>query len=160
MPHREVGPPLPTKARWLRVKSERLAQIRDDFPGTEIDTASRDRLCDPEPLGLGTGEGRSCDVAIDIGTGAGGFIGGQLVRDLLAKGVPVRAVDKKQFDDWYFRSPEAENIIADLQLAESCDKVTRDVKHVYNLAADMAAWGSSRTTKRCACSRSSSTLKC
>jgi nucleoside-diphosphate-sugar epimerase len=30
-------------------------------------------------------------------TGAGGFIGGQLVRELLAKGVPVRAVDKKSF---------------------------------------------------------------
>jgi len=74
-------------------------------------------------------------------TGAGGFIGGQLVRDLLAKGVPVRAVDKKQFDDWYFRSPEAENIVADLQLAESCDKVTRDVAHVYNLAADMGGMG-------------------
>jgi len=28
-------------------------------------------------------------------TGAGGFIGGQLVRDLVAKGIAVRAVDKK-----------------------------------------------------------------
>src|SRR6516164_1626401 len=74
-------------------------------------------------------------------TGAGGFIGGQLVRDLLAKGVPVRGVDKKQFDDWYFRAPEAENIVADLQLAESCSKVTRDVVHVYNLAADMGGMG-------------------
>jgi nucleoside-diphosphate-sugar epimerase len=34
-------------------------------------------------------------------TGAGGFIGGQLIRDLLAKGVAVRAVDKKAVDDWY-----------------------------------------------------------
>jgi GDP-D-mannose 3',5'-epimerase len=74
-------------------------------------------------------------------TGAGGFIGGQLVKDLLAKGVPVRAVDKKQFGDWYFRSPEAENLIADLQLADSCDQVTKGVTYVYNLAADMGGMG-------------------
>ena len=74
-------------------------------------------------------------------TGAGGFIGGQLVRDLLAKGIPVRAVDKKKVDEWFFQSPKAENVVADLQLAESCDKVTKDVKHVYNLAADMGGMG-------------------
>ena len=74
-------------------------------------------------------------------TGAGGFIGGQLVRDLLAKAVPVRAVDKKPVDEWYFRSSNAENLVADLQLAESCDRVTKDVAHVYNLAADMGGMG-------------------
>jgi GDP-D-mannose 3', 5'-epimerase len=74
-------------------------------------------------------------------TGAGGFIGGQLVRDLLAKGISVRAVDKKPVDDWYFRSPSAENVIADLQLAQSCDKVTKGVTDVYNLAADMGGMG-------------------
>jgi GDP-D-mannose 3', 5'-epimerase len=74
-------------------------------------------------------------------TGAGGFIGGQLVRDLLSKGVSVRAVDMKQLADWYFRSAEAENIVADLRLADACDKVTTDVTHVYNLAADMGGMG-------------------
>jgi len=74
-------------------------------------------------------------------TGAGGFIGGQLTKDLLAKGVPVRAVDKKPVTDWYFRSPQAENVAADLQLFECCDKVSRGIKHVYNLAADMGGMG-------------------
>jgi GDP-D-mannose 3',5'-epimerase len=74
-------------------------------------------------------------------TGAGGFIAGQLVRDLLAQGVPVRAVDKKQLEDWYFRSPQAENVVVNLQLAEACDKVTRGATHVYNLAADMGGMG-------------------
>ena len=74
-------------------------------------------------------------------TGAGGFIGGQLVRDLSAKGVAVRAVDKKPVGDWYYRSAQAENLVADLQLAESCDVVTKGVSHVYNLAADMGGMG-------------------
>jgi GDP-D-mannose 3',5'-epimerase len=74
-------------------------------------------------------------------TGAGGFIGGQLVRDLLANGVPVRAVDKKPVDEWYFRSPGAENVVADLQLVDACDRVSKGVAHVYNLAADMGGMG-------------------
>ena len=74
-------------------------------------------------------------------TGAGGFIGGQLVRHLLAQGVQVRAVDKKPIDDWYFRSPDVENVIADLQGAESCNNVTKDAVHIYNLAADMGGMG-------------------
>jgi GDP-D-mannose 3', 5'-epimerase len=74
-------------------------------------------------------------------TGAGGFIGGQLVRELLADGMPVRAVDKKPLAEWYFQSTDAENIVADLRFAEACDKVTTDVVHVYNLAADMGGMG-------------------
>jgi nucleoside-diphosphate-sugar epimerase len=53
-------------------------------------------------------------------TGAGGFIGGHLVRDLLGQGIAVRAVDKRPLDDWYFRSPQAENLVADLWFAEGC----------------------------------------
>jgi GDP-D-mannose 3',5'-epimerase len=74
-------------------------------------------------------------------TGAGGFIGGQLVRDLSAKGVAVRAVDKTPVDDWYYRSAQAENVVIDLQLAASCDSVTNGVSEVYNLAADMGGMG-------------------
>jgi len=74
-------------------------------------------------------------------TGAGGFIGGQLVRDLIAQGIQVRAVDRKPIEDWYFRSPDAENLVADLQLAVSCDQVMKNVAGVYNLAADMGGMG-------------------
>src|SRR5580693_851812 len=74
-------------------------------------------------------------------TGAGGFIGGHLVRDLVDKGVPVRAVDKKPLSEWYFSSPEAQNIVADLQLPEACHEVAKGVTEIYNLAADMGGMG-------------------
>jgi nucleoside-diphosphate-sugar epimerase len=78
---------------------------------------------------------------VTLVTGAGGFIGGQLVRNLLSKGTAVRAVDKKPLEDWYFRSSDAENITADLQLREVCDHVTKGATNVYNLAADMGGMG-------------------
>jgi nucleoside-diphosphate-sugar epimerase len=48
--------------------------------------------------------------------GAGGFIGGHLVADLLARGFSdVRAVDVKPFDEWFQVFDGADNICADLQ---------------------------------------------
>jgi GDP-D-mannose 3', 5'-epimerase len=74
-------------------------------------------------------------------TGAGGFIGGQLVRDLLRQEIPVRAVDRKPLEDWYFRSGESENLVGDLQELDTCMKACRGVTHIYNLAADMGGMG-------------------
>jgi nucleoside-diphosphate-sugar epimerase len=74
-------------------------------------------------------------------TGAGGFIGGQLVRDLLRQNISVRAVDKKPVEDWYFRSGDAENMVGDLQDLDACNKATKGVAHIYNLAADMGGMG-------------------
>jgi GDP-D-mannose 3', 5'-epimerase len=73
--------------------------------------------------------------------GAGGFIGGQLVRDLEAQGIAVRAVDRKPLNDWYYRSPSAENLISDLKDKDACYGATKGVSHVYNLAADMGGMG-------------------
>jgi nucleoside-diphosphate-sugar epimerase len=75
-------------------------------------------------------------------TGAGGFIGGHLVGDLVRQGYGhVRAVDVKPLDDWYQRFPEAENLQGDVGLLETCRAVMRDVDEVYNLAADMGGMG-------------------
>ena len=73
--------------------------------------------------------------------GAGGFIGGQLVRDLERQGVQVRAVDIKGLNSWYHLSPTAENIVADLKERESCLACTKDAGEVYCLAADMGGMG-------------------
>jgi GDP-D-mannose 3', 5'-epimerase len=75
-------------------------------------------------------------------TGAGGFIGGQLVKYLEEQqGTQMRAVDRKPFEGWYYRSSTAENSVCDLQNLESCYQVTQSVDEVYNLAADMGGMG-------------------
>ncbi len=74
-------------------------------------------------------------------TGAGGFIGGHLVRDLLEKGESVRAVDKKPAGEWYQRFDDAENVELDLSLRDACYQATDGVGQVYNLAADMGGMG-------------------
>lgn len=74
-------------------------------------------------------------------TGAGGFIGGQLVKALEAEGHAVRAVDRKPTEEWYYRSSTAENLVLDLKEAQACRQITRGINEVYNLAADMGGMG-------------------
>jgi nucleoside-diphosphate-sugar epimerase len=74
--------------------------------------------------------------------GAGGFIGGWLVRHLCEAGhTSVRAVDLKPLDDWYQVLPGAENRVADLRSLDACHDAVRGVAHVYNLACDMGGMG-------------------
>ncbi|HEX8940896.1 MAG TPA: NAD-dependent epimerase/dehydratase family protein [Candidatus Limnocylindrales bacterium] len=73
--------------------------------------------------------------------GAGGFIGGHLVGDMLRRGRTVRAVDIKPLDDWYQLSPEAENLQLDLSRREACDAALDGAEVVFNLAADMGGMG-------------------
>src|SRR6266480_7913822 len=73
--------------------------------------------------------------------GGGGFIGGNLVADLLRQGTQVRSVDVKPFEEWFQMFPEAENLQLDLREKESCERAVADVDLVYNLAADMGGMG-------------------
>src|SRR5437867_6602806 len=74
--------------------------------------------------------------------GAGGFIGGWLVADLLRQGhEDIRAVDHKPVREWYQRFPNVENLQLDLQERETCERATGGVQLVYNLAADMGGMG-------------------
>jgi nucleoside-diphosphate-sugar epimerase len=72
-------------------------------------------------------------------TGAGGFIGHHLTRYLVEKDYFVRGVDVK-FPE-YEQSPATEFRVLDLRRWESCLEATRDMDHVYHLAANMGGIG-------------------
>jgi nucleoside-diphosphate-sugar epimerase len=74
--------------------------------------------------------------------GAGGFIGGHLVKDLLANGVNVvRAVDVKPLEDWYQVADGVENLSLDLKDKANCMTAAKGVSLVFQLAADMGGMG-------------------
>jgi nucleoside-diphosphate-sugar epimerase len=81
-------------------------------------------------------------------TGAGGFIGGHLVADLLRRGERrVRAVDLKPLDDWQQVHDGVQNVVADLSRREACQQVCAGASRVYQLAADMGGMGFIETHK-------------
>jgi GDP-D-mannose 3',5'-epimerase len=73
--------------------------------------------------------------------GAGGFIAGHLVKELLKKGHRVRAVDIKPMNDWYQVFAEADNLVLDLRMKENCYQAVNGYNEVFNLAADMGGMG-------------------
>src|SRR5579864_1428462 len=74
--------------------------------------------------------------------GAGGFIGGHLVKYLLANGADVvRAVDAKPLDEWYQITSGLENLVLDLKEKENCYRAAEGVNAVFQLAADMGGMG-------------------
>jgi nucleoside-diphosphate-sugar epimerase len=81
-------------------------------------------------------------------TGAGGFIGGHLVRVLQQRGHSrIRAVDVKPLEEWYQKVPGVENQVGDLGLLEACRKAADGAHTIYNLAADMGGMGFIETHK-------------
>ncbi len=72
-------------------------------------------------------------------TGAGGFIGHHLVTDLRKRGYWVRGVDVKEPEFSEIDADEFE--LLDLRRWENCLEATKDVDHVYALAADMGGMG-------------------
>lgn len=72
--------------------------------------------------------------------GAGGFIGGHLVKRLKKEGFWVRGVDIKQHE--YSKSPADKFILGDLCDQKFCQKMfDRPFDEVYQLAADMGGAG-------------------
>jgi GDP-D-mannose 3',5'-epimerase len=74
--------------------------------------------------------------------GAGGFIGGHLVKGLRANGVEaIRAVDIKPLEDWYQVTDGVESLTLDLKDKASCERAAEGITDVYQLAADMGGMG-------------------
>ncbi|MBM3255670.1 MAG: NAD-dependent epimerase/dehydratase family protein, partial [Candidatus Omnitrophica bacterium] len=73
-------------------------------------------------------------------TGAGGFVGSHLARELFKQGNFIKAVDVKW--DGYIPEPYySEKLSLDLRIQENCRKATEGVDYVFNLAANMGGIG-------------------
>jgi GDP-D-mannose 3', 5'-epimerase len=80
--------------------------------------------------------------------GAGGFIGGHLVRVLQQRGhTNVRAVDVKPLSEWYQKTAGVENQVGNLALLDTCRATATGARMIYNLAADMGGMGFIETHK-------------
>jgi GDP-D-mannose 3',5'-epimerase len=73
-------------------------------------------------------------------TGAGGFIGSHLARQLYQRGNYIRAVDIK-YDDYIKEKYCNEKLTLDLRIRDNCLKATKDMDKVYQLAANMGGIG-------------------
>lgn len=74
--------------------------------------------------------------------GAGGFIGGHLVKYLRDRGIRVeRAVDIKPLDEWYQVSEGVENLVLDLSEKDNAYRAASGMDVVFQLAADMGGMG-------------------
>ena len=69
--------------------------------------------------------------------GAGGFIGGHLVKSLLNDGHDVLCADIKPLDKWFQIFDNCKNFVLDLKDYNSCLKVTKNVDFIYNMACNM-----------------------
>ena len=74
--------------------------------------------------------------------GAGGFIGGHLVKKFIDNGNKVIASDIKPKEYWFQDFEKAENFYAtDMKDMNNCTKVTKDVDYVFNMACNMGGMG-------------------
>ena len=74
--------------------------------------------------------------------GAGGFIGGHLVKKILDNGNSVVASDIKPKEYWFQDFDTVENHYAtDMKDISNCRKVTQGVDYVFNMACNMGGMG-------------------
>ena len=73
--------------------------------------------------------------------GAGGFIGGYLVKSLLEDGHEVVCADIKPKDLWFQIFDKNINHSIDLKVYENCLKITKGVEFIYNMACNMGGMG-------------------
>ncbi len=73
--------------------------------------------------------------------GAGGFIGGHLVKSLMDEGHEVVCADVKPLEFWFQSYEQNTNFSLDLKEYQNCLKVTKDIDYIYNMACNMGGMG-------------------
>ena len=74
--------------------------------------------------------------------GAGGFIGGHLVKKLLSSGNRIVASDIKPKEYWFQDYEEVENHYSmDMKEINNCRKVSKGIDYVFNMACNMGGMG-------------------
>ena len=74
--------------------------------------------------------------------GAGGFIGGHLVKKLIENGNEIIATDIKPKEFWFQDFENIKNYYSmDMKIDENCKKVTQGVDYVFNMACNMGGMG-------------------
>ena len=73
--------------------------------------------------------------------GAGGFIGGHLVKNLMSEGHELVCADVKPIEYWFQIFDENKNYSLDLKSYDNCLKVTSGVDYIYNMACNMGGMG-------------------
>ena len=74
-------------------------------------------------------------------TGAGGFIGGHVVKRLVKDGYKVKSVDIKPLKEWSQVSDQSENFSRDMSMLNNCLEMTKGVDGVINMACNMGGMG-------------------
>ena len=74
-------------------------------------------------------------------SGAGGFIGGHLVVNLMKEGHEVICADIKPKEYWFQMFEENKNYSLDLKSYDNCVKVTKGIDYIYNMACNMGGMG-------------------
>ena len=73
--------------------------------------------------------------------GAGGFIGGHLVKSLMDEGHQVVCADVKPLHLWFQLFEDNKNYSVDLKEYENCLIVSKGVDYIYNMACNMGGMG-------------------
>jgi len=74
--------------------------------------------------------------------GAGGFIGGHLVKKILENGNQVVAVDIKPKEYWFQDFDNAQNYYStDIKDISNCRKVVKEIDYIFNMACNMGGMG-------------------
>ena len=73
--------------------------------------------------------------------GAGGFIGGHIVKELMKRGYKVKAADIKPFNEWFQMFDGAMNYERDLSDKNSCYEMVDGCDEVINMACNMGGMG-------------------